>query len=453
MTAGLIEQDSGCEGSVEGFDALSWDGDGRGEGEVGIGDAAAFVADEYGGGLVQRDLADAQFGSGGGGVEGDVTGLDGLKELVPIESGDGKAEERAGGGAERFGIPGGDGALQKKDAGGAEGFGGTDDGAGVAGVLQAIEGDGEGISCEEVGGGLFVDAEEREDALGGFDGGDLVERGFVDEVEAGDGVELFGGAGRGDDGADGGAGAAGFFVEMEALGDGEAIVGAGTALDGLADGFEKRVVNAEHFYRLLSIARRRLQFGWAGGIGSIAALGVVCWLGWLTKQIHAQSTVDEAREADVIVIMGAAEYRGKPSPVLKARLDHGLSLYKRDLAPRFLTTGGAGGDPVFTEGTVGRNYLISRGVPSEAIIMEDEGESTVHSTVAVAEIMARMGLESCILVSDGYHIFRAKRMLEARGLRVYGSPRAIKPETGWRDWWLCVRQAVGYSLWRLGVPI
>ena len=142
-----------------------------------------------------------------------------------------------------------------------------------------------------------------------------------------------------------------------------------------------------------------------------------------------------------------------PSPVLKARLDHGLSLYNRDLAPRFVTTGGAGGDPVFTEGTVGRNYLISRGVPSEAIIMEDEGESTVHSTVAVAEIMARMGLESCILVSDGYHIFRAKRMLEARGLRVYGSPRAIKPETGWRDWWLCVRQAVGYSLWRLGVPI
>lgn len=186
---------------------------------------------------------------------------------------------------------------------------------------------------------------------------------------------------------------------------------------------------------------------------AIAGLCLLTWLGWLTLHIHAQSTVDEARPADVIVVMGAAEYRGKPSPVLKARLDHGLSLYERKLAPRILTTGGAGGDPVFTEGTVGRNYLIGRGVPSEAIILEDEGETTVHSTVAVAEIMTRMGLKSCILVSDGYHIFRAKKMLEARGMQVYGSPRAIKPETGWRDWWLYTRQAVGFALWRLGVPI
>jgi uncharacterized SAM-binding protein YcdF (DUF218 family) len=213
------------------------------------------------------------------------------------------------------------------------------------------------------------------------------------------------------------------------------------------------MVNAEHSYRLLSIARRRTQFGWLRGILTIAAVSVLCWLGWLTLRIHMQSNVEEARDADVIVVMGAAEYRGKPSPVLKARLDHGLSLYKRNLAPRFITTGGAGGDPVFTEGTVGRNYLISQGVPGEAIILEDEGETTVHSTVAVAEIMARMGLNSCILVSDGYHIFRAKKMLEARGIRVYGSPRAIKPETGWRDWWLCARQAAGYSLWRLGLPI
>jgi len=170
-------------------------------------------------------------------------------------------------------------------------------------------------------------------------------------------------------------------------------------------------------------------------------------------RIRLQSTVDEALPADVIVVMGAAEYRGKPSPVLKARLDHGLALYNRKLAPRIVTTGGAGGDPVFTEGTVGRNYLMSKGVPGEAIILEDEGETTVHSSVAVAEIMTRMSLNSCILVSDGYHIFRAKRILESRGIKVYGSPRAIKGETSWRDWWLYARQAVGYTLWRAGVPI
>jgi uncharacterized SAM-binding protein YcdF (DUF218 family) len=191
-------------------------------------------------------------------------------------------------------------------------------------------------------------------------------------------------------------------------------------------------------------------------VGKTAAAGAVtalALLAWLTLRIHRQSTVDEARPADVIVVMGAAEYRGKPSPVLKARLDHALSLYLRKLAPRILTTGGAGGDPVFTEGAVGRNYLIGHGVPGEAIIVEDAGDSTVHSTVAVAEIMDRMRLKTCILVSDGYHIFRAKKMLESRGLRVYGSPRAIKPETGWRDWWLYARQAVGYALWRAGVPI
>lgn len=212
-------------------------------------------------------------------------------------------------------------------------------------------------------------------------------------------------------------------------------------------------MNAKHSYRLLSIARRKHSSGFLRPVIVAAGLCLVLWLAWLAARIHAQSTIDEAQPADVIVVMGAAEYRGKPSPVLKARLDHGLALYGRKLAPRILTTGGAGGDPVFTEGTVGRNYLISRGVPSEVIILEDEGETTLHSTVAVAEIMTRMGLTTCILVSDGYHIFRAKKMLEARGIRVFGSPRSIKPVTGWRDWWLYARQAVGYALWQVGVPI
>jgi uncharacterized SAM-binding protein YcdF (DUF218 family) len=176
-------------------------------------------------------------------------------------------------------------------------------------------------------------------------------------------------------------------------------------------------------------------------------------VGRITLEIHKQSVVDEAAAADVIVIMGAAEYRGKPSPVLRARLDHGLDLFQQGLARRILTTGGAGGDPVFTEGVVGRNYLMSHGVPPEAILLEAEGASTAHSTTVVAEIMRRTGLKSCILVSDGYHIYRAKKMLEFRGLQVFGSPRSIKPETGPQDWWLYLRQSVGFVLWRVGVTI
>ena len=186
---------------------------------------------------------------------------------------------------------------------------------------------------------------------------------------------------------------------------------------------------------------------------ALAAILLAAHLTSLARQIHVQSTVEEARPADLILVMGAAEYRGRPSPVFRARLDHALDLYRRGLAPRILTTGGAGGDPQFTEGEVGRAYLVGSDVPSEAIIVEPEAESTAQSTAAAAEIMHRMGLASCILVSDGYHIFRTKRMLAQQGLKVYGSPRPSPPDEGYRQWWLYMRQAVGYLLWEVRIRL
>src|SRR5689334_3625085 len=144
----------------------------------------------------------------------------------------------------------------------------------------------------------------------------------------------------------------------------------------------------------------------------VVAAVVLIGIGWLTIQIYHQSEIDEAKPADVILVLGAAEYRGRPSPVLKARLDHALELYLRKLAPRVMTTGGAGGDPVFTEGGVGRSYLSEHGVPADAIIVENEGASTVESLAMTGEILHRMGLHSVIAVSDGYHIYRVKKMLE-----------------------------------------
>src|SRR5215467_4368261 len=111
----------------------------------------------------------------------------------------------------------------------------------------------------------------------------------------------------------------------------------------------------------------------------VAAVLATIGIAWLAVRIHGQSEVDEAKSADVILVLGAAEYRGHPSPVLKARLDHALELYQQKLAPRVMTTGGAGGDPVFTEGGVGRSYLAEHGVPADAIIVENEGASTVES--------------------------------------------------------------------------
>lgn len=194
--------------------------------------------------------------------------------------------------------------------------------------------------------------------------------------------------------------------------------------------------------------RRQLVRGLAA-----AAVVLVLWLGWVMWQIYRQSWMDEAQPADVIIVLGAAEYRGRPSPVLRARLDHGLELYRRKLAPRFITTGGAGGDPVFTEGEVARDYLAKNGVPSEMIMVENQGESTFHSTAGAAEIMRRTGLRSAIVVSDGYHIFRAKKMLQFRGLQVYGSPRPAAPKGTWREWWLYLRQSIGFLLWQVGITI
>lgn len=184
---------------------------------------------------------------------------------------------------------------------------------------------------------------------------------------------------------------------------------------------------------------------------SILLLG---YLFFVAREIERQSTINEAQPADVIIVLGAAEYRGKPSPVLQARLNHALLLFLKGLAPYILTTGGAGGDPNFTEGEVGRAYLIRHGVRSEAIIAEPEGATTAQSLDAAAETMHRMNLHSCIVVSDGYHIYRVKRLLQARGVRVYGSPRpAAGSLTPIQLRWLYFRQAVGFVLWQVGINV
>ncbi|MEZ5404404.1 MAG: YdcF family protein [Bryobacteraceae bacterium] len=192
------------------------------------------------------------------------------------------------------------------------------------------------------------------------------------------------------------------------------------------------------------IAMIALLLAVAGGAGALVTT---------TLEVHRHARVDEARPAEVVVVYGAANYAGRPSPVLKARLDHALELYRRKLAPRILTTGGSGGDPHFTEGETGRDYLIRNGVPPEAVIVETEARSTAESTAAIGEILRRMGLNEVIVVTDGYHVYRAKRMLEAQGLRVWASPRAGPVRDDARFWLQCLRQAAALRLWWAGVVI
>ena len=185
----------------------------------------------------------------------------------------------------------------------------------------------------------------------------------------------------------------------------------------------------------------------------VAILSVV-WLAQLaqlTLSVRDQAQKDEARPADVIVVLGAAEYNGRPSPVFKSRLDHALELYQRQLAQRVVTTGGSGGERVHTEAEVGRKYLASKGIPVENIYVERDGSSTAQSTAASAEILKRMGWKTCILVSDGYHLFRAKRMMASHGIDCAGSPRPAKEVSDLQAGWLYFRQAIGYSLYDLGL--
>lgn len=189
-------------------------------------------------------------------------------------------------------------------------------------------------------------------------------------------------------------------------------------------------------------------------IGAVLGALLLAYLFWTAKQIERESTLDEARTADVIIVLGAAEYRGSPSPVLQARLNHGLMLYLKGLAPYIITTGGSGGEPHFTEAEVGRGYLTQHGVPSEMILVEDKGATTGQSLAEVNEIMHRMEFHTCIVVSDGYHIFRAKRILRREGVQVYGSPRPASGVTSEAQLrWLYFRQAVAYLLFRIGINI
>ncbi len=188
-------------------------------------------------------------------------------------------------------------------------------------------------------------------------------------------------------------------------------------------------------------------------IGLFSVL-LLAYLFYVARQIERESTIDQEHRADVIIVLGAAEYRGKPSPVLQGRLNHALLLYLKGLAPYILTTGGSGGDPDYTEGEVGRAYLTEHGVPSESILVEPEGSTTVESLDAAIEIMRSMNLQSCIVVSDGYHIYRVKRFLESQHIQVYGSPRpAPDVRNGRHLRWLYFRQAVGFVLWQIGINI
>jgi uncharacterized SAM-binding protein YcdF (DUF218 family) len=191
---------------------------------------------------------------------------------------------------------------------------------------------------------------------------------------------------------------------------------------------------------------------WISLLALLVTLLALC-LSITAVQVVRTASLEEIRPADAIVVFGAAEYSGHPSPVLRARLDHAFDLYQHHVASVVITTGGAAADPKFSEGGVGKEYLLKRGVPENALIAETQSSDTAESAERVAVIMRTNGLRSCVAVSDAYHVFRIRKLLEHQGVGpVYVAPRADSRPHGLVQRAVSIlREATSYLLWRAGI--
>jgi len=181
----------------------------------------------------------------------------------------------------------------------------------------------------------------------------------------------------------------------------------------------------------------------------IAIVLLVSVFAWIARNVVHDSSQQELLPADAIVVFGAAQYDGRPSPVFRARLDHASNLFRRGLAPVIVTTGGHAADPNFSEGGVGQNYLIRRGIPESALIAETQAADTAQSAERVGVIMRTNHMRSCIAVSDAYHVFRIRKLLEHQGMQVYLAPRPdSRPKSVLQRGVAVMRESASYLLWR-----
>jgi uncharacterized SAM-binding protein YcdF (DUF218 family) len=184
------------------------------------------------------------------------------------------------------------------------------------------------------------------------------------------------------------------------------------------------------------VVRRRVLTAAAGALTS-------AWVGALVSVLWAAHR-DRARPAAAIVVLGAAQYDGRPSPVLRARLDHAVALWRRGIAPRMIVTGGSREGDRSTEAAAGRRYVVEHGVPDSAVLLESEGQTTSQSLRAVAALLrelrrtaapgtpaARAGgpdaAPSAVLVSDPFHMLRLGVLARRYGITAYMSPTPSSP--------------------------
>ncbi|MDD7939740.1 YdcF family protein [Actinomycetospora lutea] len=177
----------------------------------------------------------------------------------------------------------------------------------------------------------------------------------------------------------------------------------------------------------------RAAAAWAPRVVVGAIVVALLLVGGTAFRVWQLGRVDERRPVDMIVVLGAAQYDGEPSPVFRARLQHALELYEEGVAPRIITVGGAAAGDAFTEAQAGEQWLVENGVPGQALLPVDEGRDTYESFEAVAAVAEQRGWSSAVLVSDPWHSLRSRTMADDVGLDATTSPTKRGPVVQTRE--------------------
>ena len=195
--------------------------------------------------------------------------------------------------------------------------------------------------------------------------------------------------------------------------------------------------------------RRILKWATLLAILVLASIGLY-WI-YLYQQVRFLAVRDQSRRAEAIVVLGAAQYNGRPSKVLKARLDHALHLYKEGYSRTIITTGSYGPDPNFSEAHVAAEYLIENGV-DEADIIKEQASLTTHDSIRAASgLVKSKAWKTVLVVSDGFHLYRAKAMFADEGIKAYTSPAPDSPieVSASQRFWYSLREVFLFSAYRL----
>lgn len=185
-------------------------------------------------------------------------------------------------------------------------------------------------------------------------------------------------------------------------------------------------------------------------VSLLAVLGVgVAYYCVTLFQVWAVGRSDQARPVDAIVVLGAAQYDGRPSQQLQARLDHAVLLWNQGLAPLVVVTGGNQPGDRFTEASASTAYLERHGVNADAILEESRGHSSWESLVAVADLLKQRGARRVLLVSDPFHSLRIRLVAQELGLTAYVSPTRTSPVKGARAFAKEIKEAAGVAVGRI----